>query len=177
MNKEIEYLFLFGIKKYFVEVLDDYMKSTSYTLQDMYKGLKPEDAIKEKIKDYLGEGFYLAIGKKILEDAKNDFELINLPLNLNDITIKSDSWNVYFELNCFEKEWFKEDFEKHNNALKWEYLEKHKFFFEKCGLYDELMKNYKQQPSLFNEEELKPSTQEVKSYDEIMERRIRKKGR
>lgn len=160
-----------------------------YTLKrefvfDIYQTMEFDDfyeisQYKKKYKNNNGFGKFFHYGEiteEEREEKAKEFLLSFYPKhqalfrNLNQENIHIEMEKLFFKIHNHFYNNFKEAILAFKVCLDEKY-------FEGKNIDIEDKENNLKEPCLFNEEELKPSTQEVKSYDEIMERRIRKKGR
>ncbi|EAK3352910.1 hypothetical protein DB831_04425 [Campylobacter upsaliensis] len=121
------------VKKFELGGCASYYSASEYILEALEPTLDELENAgldeKENIRNFLKyNGLFEAVGNKMLESAKEDFEDISLVLN--EVEFRAEPNGLYFSLKEFEKEEFIEEVKESNNPLKNELIAKHKALFE-----------------------------------------------
>lgn len=120
----------FNAKEYLLEALNPVLNE----LED--SDLRTREGIKEHLQN---AGLFEAIVNKMIKDASQDLEEINIELNAFNFSFTPSETTIYFSpLNEYDKEEFIDTFKNSDSPLKEEIVEKHKALFKELGLYDEL---------------------------------------
>ncbi|EAI2137209.1 hypothetical protein DY098_06425 [Campylobacter upsaliensis] len=140
------------VKKFELGGCASYYSASEYILEALEPTLDELENAgldeKENIRNFLKyNGLFEAVGNKMLESAKEDFEDISLVLN--EVEFRAEPNGLYFSLKEFEKEEFIEEVKESNNPLKNELIAKHKALFEKLDIYSIL----KQEVDYSNQEQ------------------------